>query len=291
LGLTNLACLEPTLKGMAENRLRDYPLELATASGEQLKAWFETPRCLIANLLYQAVRYRQMGIFKEYGTTHRGFWYLPVFATLYRAGFLEEDRDSGEVLCDFYRRIVDELIGDDRLFTYRELGFADPKNRSIGATRPQVILLVEKESLQGYTERLAAEFGITYMITGGTSKLIDTEYLAEALRALLTGPVVVVSYGDFDPEGWVIADGFVGQLQRYAMDVEGPVARLVLATCFTEEELSLYAIPCSTHNPEAVTMAKRWVERSGGVHGRALGIHANHLQPVERVLARMREVL
>ena len=89
--------------------------------------------------------------------THRGFWYLLVFATLYRAGFLSDD--NGEALLNLYGNVVDELVGDDRLFTYRELGFADPGRRSLGDRLPHVILLVEKESLQGYALPLVTEHG------------------------------------------------------------------------------------------------------------------------------------
>jgi hypothetical protein len=285
LGLSRCDHLEPRQPGMLEHRLRDYPVELATASAEQLKAWFDSPRQLIANLIYQAMRYRQMGIAKEYGNTHRGFWYVPIYATLFRAGFGE-----GDTLLVLYRRVIDELIGDDRLFTYQELGFKDPNQRHLGDRRPEVVMLVEKESLEDNAIKLASQFGVTYMVSGGTPKLVDTEYLVAALRALGLVKVLVISYGDFDPEGWALADGFVAQLERYDMAVEGSVRHLVRAECFTEDELTLYAMPCPAGGPAAVTLAEEWVRRSGGIHGKAWGIHGNHL-PFDRVMAELAKLL
>ena len=63
------------------------------------------------------------------------------------------------------------------------------------------------------------------------------------------------------------------------------------AECFTPEELALYAMPCTGSGPGKQKLARDWVKRCGGVHGKALGIHANHLQPVRRVREEMLKLL
>ena len=101
--------MEPLTLALTRHRLRDYPLELAVAESAQLKAWFDSPRQLIANLLYQAVRYRQLGIAREYGDTTHGFWYVPVSATLYRAGFSSTPHTRWLEPGDEVRSLEDEL--------------------------------------------------------------------------------------------------------------------------------------------------------------------------------------
>ena len=54
---------------------------------------------------------------------------------------------------------MEELIERDRLFTFRELGFANRGKTHLGDLRREVILLVEEDSLEGYVERLASQFG------------------------------------------------------------------------------------------------------------------------------------
>jgi hypothetical protein len=152
-----------------------------------------------------------------------------------------------------------------------------------------VVVLVEKDSLADYTAKLAAIFGFTYLVSGGTSKLIETEFLVRALQPL--DEVEVIAHVDFDPEGWTLADAFVDQLRRYGMKVSGTLPHLVRGECFTAEELELYSFPCSCASPAEVTLARRWVERGGGINGQPVGIHANHLKPIERVQAELERLL
>lgn len=284
---------------MEPHWLQDYPVELARASAAQLKAWFSIPKRLIGNLLFQTVRYRQLGLpTPGYGKEHRGYWYHPLCATLARAGFmsqreLERWRDpvyrstAGGKLYALFQDILGELIKNE-VFTFRELGFADPGNGTVGDRRPNVLLVVEKQSLQESAERLVQEFGVSMIVTGGSPDLLDMEYFAPRLRP--HAPITMVSLVDFDPGGWIVAESTVDQLRRCGVEFVEGIHHLVRPECFTPEELSLYALPCSTLGG-AATIAREWVKRSGGVNGEALGIHSDHLQPVERVLARMAAIL
>lgn len=274
-------------------RLRAYPVELATAAAVQLRDWFDQPRQLIANLVWQTLQYSREGKRPEYGSTHRGYWYEPVFPTLFRAGFSQSKRDRSpdSDLCVLYRRVLEEMVGDDRLLTYRELGFVDPGGRQLGNRRPEVVILCEKESLSAYLELVYGEFGVTVLVSGGMTKLLDSEYLVEDLRKAGVARVVVLAYVDFDPEGWTMPEVLLNHVMRYGLQADLQIRYLVRPECFTEEELELYSMPCPAPNAAARTRLRHWVERSGGIAGKGWGIHANHLKPVERVMARVRELL
>jgi hypothetical protein len=299
LGLPQLIHLEPRIEYMEPHWLQDYPVELATASAEKLRAWFPTVHRLIGNLLFQTVRRRQLGLpTPGYGDEYRGFWYHPVAATLGRAGFLSEEevdrlrtRDVRTLDSDkryrLYQNILLELVLR-RVFTFADLGFADPGNGTLGTARPDVLLVIEKKSLGAAGRRLVDEFGVSMLVTGGSPNMLDTQYFAERVRP--HGPLTLVLYVDYDPSGWLIGDGLIKQLGRCGIETTPVTHYIVRAESFTPEEIALYALPCSMEGKHAI-LTRQWVERSGGIHGEALGIHANHLYPVERAVTRMTEIM
>lgn len=290
LGLPDPDHLQPHVPALWRDGLRDYPEEIAEAPAELLKTWFPNPRRLIANLIFQALRYRQLGIEREYADTHRGFWYEPVASTLYRAGFVVDVRDPSDPLRQLYERILEQLVGDDRLFTYRQFGFKDLGQRHIGDRRPEVLLMLEKESQSDSLEAIRQRFGLSTFISGGAPRLIYTEYLAEDLRAL-GKPIVLLAFVDYDPAGWANADGLERQLRKAGVPLAGPVQFVLRAQDFTPRELELKAHPCPTQTPHLKTLTRKWVERTGGIGGKALAMYCNVFKPVQRVLDRLEEML
>ena len=89
LGLPHLYYLEPYPKVLYREGLRDWPLELQLADSAFLHEHFAgDARRLLGNLLWQTVRGRAAGLaLVGYGRDTRSFFYKPVKATLYRAGF------------------------------------------------------------------------------------------------------------------------------------------------------------------------------------------------------------
>lgn len=291
LGLDNLSRLALP-SGLMREQMRDYPFELELAPAELLQEFFLQPRPLIANLIFQALRYRQLGVERENGLDHRGFWYDPIYATIGRAGFLQDTPDRGmdSPLYLLYTEMLQQLVGSDRLFTFSQLGFEDPNEGQLGSQHADTLLLVEKQSLQHYAEALTAEFGLSWIVTRGAPKLVDSEFFARRLLTL-GRPIQLVAYVDFDPQGYALARAFAEQLRRFGVPVHEQIHFLVRCECFTAEELELYAMPCPMSSTALATQAREWVEESGGVHGQALGVHANHLQPVARVRAELARIL
>lgn len=260
--------------------LREYPFEIARASAEVLRQHFTSARQLVANLLWQALEYVRLGLDKGYGTSHRGFWYNPLYATLERAGLvdLRLTKDGAETL---YWNVLAEMIERDRLFCYRELGFVDAhaSQREIGALRPEVIVLIEKDSLAASGIAAARHFGLSWIVMGGVSRLVAVEFFRDALREVYAGEVMVLVDGDYDPGGWLAGHTFVQHLGRYAVDCPRGPQFLICPEVFTAEELELFSRPLSAKDGRV----DEWVAESGGIGGEARGIHADWLHPAERV--------
>jgi len=270
--------------------LRDFPVALMEASADALRGWFgDDERSLIANVVWQAFRRRGL----DYGRDHRGFWYRPLFPVLSRAGFMGEDAVRA-FLYDppqsphyrLYLAVLSQMVGEARLITCHELGFEEPRAemRGVGRERPAVLVLAEKSSLLDYTRSLARMFGTSWCVLGGEPSWLLSEFLARALLRRGVRRIRIVAYTDFDPQGWLIPDSLARQLDRYGLVVED-VCYLVRPSRFTEHELEYLGEPLSAGSETVRQMIRDWLKRSGGIHGRGIGIHADHLRPLERVIA------
>jgi len=286
LGLPNLVHLEPRCAGLYRSvNLRDWSYELARASAERLQADFATARELIGNLIWQAYRYRDRGIVTEYGDNHRRFFYDPLTTTLNRAGFGQR---RGHYVV--FEELFSQFVARDRFFTPRDFGFRDPAPhlRHIGSTRPQLLLVVEKDTVLEQAQQLAAEFGISYVVLGGKPSLTASQYLAEALQPY--GPVVVLALVDYDPGGWITGSSQVDHLRQFGLTVRGDAVYLVIPKLFSAEEIDLYALPCKTRPPRVAAEVAAWLVKSGGIGGEPLSLLADNLSP-ERLRERVTQVL
>lgn len=290
--------------------MQRWPVRLATAPAAQLQAWFPAePARLLANVAMQTLEARERGEVVLEGDGHRAWFYRPAKRVLRRAGHLAPVawRDmrpgtyptfGGEVGMDADRawamlcRLLTHLVFVARLFDYRSLGFRDekPEYRLLGAVHPDLVVLVEKESLLEPARALHEHFGVTVYVTGGLPPVIGAEYLVQDLRARGVGKVRLASWCDFDPPGWDMPTMLTPQLDRYGMPTR-EIRRLVTPDRFTEEELRLYSVPLDySDNPIHQSRLKRWMQETGGIFGQPRAISANYLQPVERALEVFRTV-
>lgn len=299
LGLPHFFYLEPHQAGLWRDDKRDYPYPLVTAKAGPLRADFRSARHLIACILWQILRYRELGIPQHWCKDYREVWYMAVKATLYRAGFLTRaefdwDFDRGPAPDAFLtlQTVLAQMVGEDRLFTFREFGFVDKgtAERKLGDRRPQVVIVCEKDSLADKVRFLSEQYGVSYIVLGGQPSLIGTEFFAEMIRSV--GPLTIIAYVDYDPAGWIIVRSFIEQLRRYGIECVGGVRGfLVRPESFSAEELELYALPLDPESASSAGKAKLWMDETHGVNGEEKGIHANHLDPVERVAAVLEKIL
>lgn len=282
--------------------LRDWPTELLRMPRQTLEALFRhDPDHLVDQALWQTRRLRPPG----HGDTHRGYHYMPLYPLAVRAGVagpraaadlppLLAPRECRALLAaslpkglpewdpdELYVALterLDQLVGRSRVLTFRDLGFRDPEpeRRHVGAARPHVLLLAEKASLAHDARLVADRFGVSLLVLGGFPTWVESEFLHAALPP---GPLRIVSFCDYDPYGWQMPAVLQRMLDRYGRASE-LAGRLVRPERFTPEELELLAIPLP---PGKLT--RDWVRETGGVGGRPLGLYADYLRPVERVLA------
>jgi hypothetical protein len=275
-------------------RLRDYPYEIASAEADRLKADFPVLDWLLNNIIWQAWSIRNQTGKMPYGNTFKGFFYRPVLAILYRAGFLSEEvnrnRHTREKIYLRFCTAIYRMVFQHKFFTYEQFGFKDafPEQRLMGSHK---ILVVEKgEQLEEFGRQLQAELGMSLMVLKGAPSLMATEYFAKDFRKLHQGPVEIYFYGDFDFGGWDIATAVRRQLLFYGIACNR-LERLILPECFTAQELKLYSRPIPKPSLSVAGRVERWLRESGGIQGQARGIYANALQPYERVRARLLELM
>lgn len=322
LGRARVDTLEgwtPQARVLLEHGLRDWPRELFTADERFLRASLGRDFAYtVESVLWQTVRMRAAGLEPDYNTDFRGYWYRPLLVVLTRLGLLARD-EVGRWLADgtadpelvrafhamdpdavgalqgrdFYRDyqvIAGELVGTDGLFRYSDLGFEEPRPdlREIGAERPGVVVLAEKATTRSMVRKLARAFGASSLILGGQASLLVTEFFARALRERWSGPVRIAAYVDYDPWGWIIARAFADQLQRFGVEVE-EVGFLVRPARFTDEELRQLPVPLPDTTETVRATVRNWMGETRGVKGRRLGIHADHLRPLERLVRAMEQ--
>lgn len=299
LGLRNLreAGLQTdTHRALFRNAVRDWPVPLLHAEDAWLRQEFhaDLPR-LLANLIWQVFRLRRAGGEDDYGRDHRGLFYTPVLLVVARAGLLGEWATSlgpePQALSPKDRvwvamlKVLDRMVMDDRLFTFRELGFDDarPELRHLGTRNPHVVLLAEKATLRRAVHAMGERFGLSWLILGGQPSSFGTELFADLVRAVVAGrPLLVLALVDFDPAGWIIAEAFCRQAERFGLVIQD-LRFLVRPQRFTPQELQRIALPLEAGTPAEVTKNRRWMRKSGGVMGQEKRIYADSLRPESRV--------
>lgn len=293
--------------------VRRWPLDLRTAPAAFLRAEFpDAAERLVADLAFETLDARARADATFRGDSHRAWHYFTSAPCLYRAGLLDPTIPSAdafamatpdeEVVPSTARplskeaafrlmcRVLADLVRAGH-FTFRDLGFRNlhPEYLLVGASRPEVVLLVEKTSLLDSARVAHAELGVTVLVSGGVPTMVATGFLHEALRALGVREIRIASYCDHDPVGWDMPLVLADQARAYGLATLG-VDRLVTPDRFTDEEIRRLAIPIQTTNPAYRGRLRRWLAQSGGTHGRPLALLANHL-PLERVLQALRVCL
>ena len=288
LGVTDFRHLQPYRPGFFSLELREYPVELATASAAYLKAHFREARILVANLIWQGLFYALQGTDKEYGRDHQGYFYMPVSSPLSRIGFMRLNDPLGKAKAEeLFQRILAEMVGDHRLFTFAQLGFEDTgeARREIGSVHPRIVLVVEKKDLTKRARILARRYGISLLVTGGVPKLVEVEFFLRALGG--SGPLILLAYVDWDPGGYWVATTMVNHCLRYGVACAAPPQFLVRPEHFSAEELELYSRGLDAEDSRVIN----WVKATDGIAGQARGVYAEWLRPFARVEAVMDQAM
>lgn len=294
LDLDGYRWLPPATEGqvhLAEEELRRWPWDLLQATGEQLRPEFRgDPERLIANVAWQRVERVKAGVEDPYGTSHRDLYYW-IRPRLRAAGarFHKQPESLQRYLA--YCNVLARLVMDRRLCTFREMGFQDrrPDLRGVGTARPDVVLFVEKATTARVARSVCDELGLSWVIAGGMSRIVGTEWLAELLRPVVEGPVLVLAFVDYDPWGWAAGAAFPRQLERYGVAVRG-LRFLVEPSRFTAEQRRELSVPLPQPDEARRSYVERWLVETGGVDGEARGLSAD-LFTAEMLRAAVREAV
>lgn len=287
-------------------RVRRWPQRLFLAPQEFLRRhFFGSPERLIADMVMQTFDDLGVGESVPDGQDHRAYFYLPVRPTLQRAGHMVEapveimlprkfpadpltEDEAWGLMC----RVMTDMV-KNRVVDYRSLGFRNrkPEYTLLGRTRPDVVVLVEKESLLDYARQLTEIEGVTSWISGGVPPLVGSEFLAQALQDAGVRTIIIVSYCDHDVVGYDMPGALSEQLDRFGVATSG-IRRMITPDRFTPEEIRRLGVPIRTTGPpNYVARVERWMRETGGTLGEPLALHANALQPFDRVLEALRAVL
>jgi hypothetical protein len=202
-------------------------------------------------------------------------------------------RDAHDPHYELLEHVLTAIVGENALCTFADLGFQEmrPDLRGIGTRMPNVVLLVEKHTLREGVDAVTQALGPSWIIMGGLSTYTATEFFVRALdEAGVQGPLIVLAYVDFDPQGWNVARAFAKHLLRYGQHVAA-TSYLVRPQRFTKKELKSIALPLVATTPAVRSATLAWIRESGGVDGKGLGIHADHLWPPHRVVQAFNEEL
>jgi hypothetical protein len=299
LNLESFDQLYPTLTGrFGSYQLRDWPIELRTASAEFLQKHFVDARMLTGHLIWQRYRYIGAGVERDWADSYGGLWYESMVHSHSRVGFLKvedmshlvEDaraflgRKGGnqDALYDLMYEVLDFFADQCEFFTMRQFGFKDPAPEltTTGELRPEVVLITEKDDVYPVAQRLVREFGVSHYHLQGQPSLLRSEFAAERLAPY--APLHGIAYVDYDVSGHIIGQAAANQLTRYGAAMPR-LEFMIGGDDFTAEEKRLYAKPCPASSKALKTKCANWVKQTGGVNGKAHGIHSNHVQPYERV--------
>lgn len=278
-----------------------HPTEM---TGEELRAALPDTDAVIMRSLIIAEVQRIRGGADQEPRTLRNLWYWMVKPALSRMGLLDKTTRGGNPI-DWPGKLSDytaELVRDD-LTSYEELRIIDGSRarrpaaavshtvaavQVVGAHYPWLIIHSEKDTMWGTLETLARLYGVTALSSKGQPSFACTANVVDAIRKSKAynynaHPVVLLSFTDYDPHGYSIAESQFAQLQEIAGDFcDVYQTRLGLFP----EQLTPEQRQRNAYKPKRKGLAK-WYRQHGGVDGQPLGLEldALSLSRVRRMFA------
>lgn len=169
---------------------------------------------LMRNLLWQIYSQIQAGQPPDFVKKHgfiRGLWYY------IKKKFSKHHALRG----DWYNLMSQELTRMIKagLFTYSDFNFRDRDESSwkLGFDNPHIILLAEKDGFITIMEDLQKQYGCHTITAGGIPSLMTVSYMVKSMQHFgidLTQPFYVLSFCDFDPSGYNVAEEFIHHLEH-----------------------------------------------------------------------------
>lgn len=275
----------PTEEELAEAGIRSFDKDLRRMSRDELLEHFGSAsgRLVLTRLfrnlgwqIYERVRDQKD---PPVDGNLRSSWYRYAKPILAR---IPDDDDLVKDPYDTLGRMLAELVLERKLFRYADLGIVDEnwENRRIGTTRPEVVVFTEKTGWVRWLRQAHTRWGVTTLALGGAPSAITSTYTVEHLLQVLPDPpprVRLIGVVDYDPSGRAIAEAFQRQLAQAGLP-DTDLATVIHPRHYAADELELFAFELPRRQK---TLNARWLEVTGGVGGREVGLEAESLPSVK----------
>lgn len=177
--------------------------------------------------------------------------------------------------------LCEDALGEfveQRILRYQALNLSDGKSgfRFPGEGRASLVFFVEKEGLfETYCKTIYNQYHISVMASRGFPTHIGLEAFGDQLRARRIKNVALVGLVDYDPSGYLIFDDYRRKFEIAGFGIKNHT-RLTCLDLFTERALAENYEDLTNVHPRREKMTQQWFEKTGGIHGKRYGIHANH---------------
>lgn len=212
----------------------------------------------------------------------RTFWYRFIKPVLAR---IDDDDEAKKDPYDVMLRVFAELVMEHRLLSYGDFDFTDEnwENRRVGEDRPELVVFAEKTGWVRWLREVHETFSCTTLALGGAPSALSSEYTLNALKAAKLNPekhaLRLIGLVDFDPSGDIIARSFQEQLANLGWP-NTTLETLIEPSHYSADELEIFAFELPRRQK---TKTEKWLEKTGGIGGRALGLEAESM-PYQRAL-------
>lgn len=226
--------------------------------------------------------------------TLRSLWYSLVKPALSRMDILDKKTDGGNSVD--WPGLLSDYAGDlvkDGVTTYQELRIIDGSRQRrpaatvtqtvaavdlVGAHYPWVIIFTEKDTMWGVVRDLARLYGVTAISGSGQPSLACTENVLRAIwkhSEYCPGqPIGLLSFTDYDPHGYDIAQAQADQLEAIAGG-RCPIYHRRLG--LEPDQLSPEQRAQNAYKPPGGRKFRRWYRETGGVDGQPFGLELDAL--------------
>jgi hypothetical protein len=236
---------------------------------------------LMRSIIWQAHNRIKAGLEPPIRGNIRTFWYRFVKPVL---AHIHDDDKAKKDPYDVMLKIFVELVLEHHLLSYSDFDFTDGnwENRRIGTLRPEVIVFAEKTGWVRWLRQVHETFSVTTLALGGAPSALSSEYTLASLKTAgldSESKIRLIGLVDFDPSGDIIARSFQRQLARLGWH-NSSLETLIKPSDYSDEELEMFAFELPSGQK---TKTQNWLERTGGVRGKAMGLEAESM-PYEKVL-------
>ena len=291
------------MKYMSENELRQYFPKKRNKDGELVDGF--TKAYLMRSMILNEKEFSET----DYNRSLRELWYSFIKPTLDKLGMLTEEDSTEEGLTMWdatLSKYCAELVKDG-LLTYKDLHIEDtsrqkklpaeyyrnPVVSTYGyqisvAENPNIIVVVEKDSVYSVVSSMAALLGITCISAKGQPAFAAIEYLVRSIfRRDNYDNLYIFSFTDYDPAGAYIANAVADQCRAMCdtlghEHVQISQERLGL----NPTQLSDNEIHSNKYTPKGAnghrskgveTMFEKWYELTNGIEGERKGLETEAL--------------